>query len=532
MPRKHQFTHKKTYSKADPAKPGPGRPQKQAAADYLDVATKEELRELVWSGEYDKFVEITIRQHPELACLIFGEVQSTAYCKKLAKAGGTDTYLQSKSLAVANVVNIVARTSNCKRRQLIVVLKSVSALRQCVPTRFWRMEVKQRNLLDRQVTVDFVKFLAQKLPKPPFDATELVFTICLDQCHFWQGCANKGRKRGRERVDEDGQRLSVMQVTVINALSAPVPKVLVGNWTHADATYIAHNGIYTEPFDLVLNYLDPAKCTLFLMEIYKEFVSTFHKVHTETDCWKEAVLSLISKPKWEEVAHQDGATHVDFHTPLLNCDTKSRRDIYRILLWVIMLSPRAIVRRVLADGQGIIGIMAAKVRKPDKWKSIWPDPVDLHAFSHDIFAGHEIYFTALLEPCAKHLQRRHIVEAPANMEDDAHDHHKDFNVIVTAAILVFWFKHLPHAMLVNPGRFHTQIKCNAGMHVMFWYVFQVGIPILCWISAVRKNSLYHMDGLWNWFYHLNRCVHKTQMAKISVIRAVNRYCILSLSLIS
>ena len=118
------------------------------------------------------------------------------------------------------------------------------------------------------------------------------------------------------------------------------------------------------------------------------------------------------------------------------------------------------------------------------------------------------------------------------MEDDAHDHHKDFYVIVTAAILVFWFKHLPHAMLVNPGRFHTQIKCNAGMHVMFWYVFHVSIPIICWISAVRKNSLYPMDGLWNWFYHLNRCLHKTQMAKISVIRAVNRYCILSLSLIS
>ena len=44
-------------------------------------------------------------------------------------------------------------------------------------------------------------------------------------------------------------------------------------------------------------------------------------------------------------------------------------------------------RRIIGDGQTILMLKNVKVKRPERYKSIWVDPADMHAFGHSIYAG-------------------------------------------------------------------------------------------------------------------------------------------------
>ena len=46
-----------------------------------------------------------------------------------------------------------------------------------------------------------------------------------------------------------------------------------------------------------------------------------------------------------------------------------------------------VYRRVIGDGQTVIMLKNCKKARPERYRSIWVDPADMHAFGHSIYAG-------------------------------------------------------------------------------------------------------------------------------------------------
>ena len=191
----------------------------------------------------------------------------------------------------------------------------------------------------------------------------------------WQGCKSKQRSRAVERVDVDGNRVSVQQMTVINSLEFPVDASQF-SLSEEEVDACKTKGIYCKSFDAIVPEFEWGKCMQFLKGLWMEQVSMVLGAAMN-------VLILVTRPEYDPPS----ATFVNYQDCIPDCDTKTYRDNMRIMLWVMVATVGYCVRRVIGDGQSVLMWKNLKKKRPERYKSIWIDPADMHAYAHSIYAG-------------------------------------------------------------------------------------------------------------------------------------------------
>ena len=84
-------------------------------------------------------------------------------------------------MKLINVVSVLLKTQNQQAKSVLLAAKSISALRQQVPIRFWRNEVKHGNLLDKNTTLRLLQSMSDGMPKPTFPTSNQIMIYCVDQ---------------------------------------------------------------------------------------------------------------------------------------------------------------------------------------------------------------------------------------------------------------------------------------------------------------------------------------------------------------
>ena len=272
--------------------------------------------------------------------------------------------------------------------------------------------------------------MTQSSPQAPFEPTTDIIELCYDQCDMWKGCSNKHGSRAMERVDEDGKRIGVEKITIVNILEFVIPKQFT--FTAAERAHLLNgNGIYELPFDVIIPHHNYTSCRAWLSEAWSQNSAIFLGAFEDgEDDPISAGLYLIHRP--------DYTTEPTFYSlpnPLFDCDTKAHKDTARILKHATtrkievhededftVKHYRPLCVRLIGDGQTVLNCKNAVRLNPDKYNGVVVDAADMHAEGHSTYAGHGLFYMALLESCANAVQRRHILPHPTDLEEDKFNH--------------------------------------------------------------------------------------------------------------
>jgi hypothetical protein len=300
--------------------------------------------------------------------------------------------------------------------------------------------------------------------------------------------------------------------------------------TPEEAEYVrTNNTIFCHEFDIILPYHDPMRGRAWVnrawianAQIFADALSEQPVADDTRSRYVDAAMVLLRRPDWTPFR----PTWMKILEPLPKCDTNNKKDIVRMLNHAVSRPEEPLVVRVVGDGQSVINFKQAKATRKERYGNIWIDPADMHAFAHCVYAGHSLFWTCFSEACAKRLQRRHIEAHPVNLDDDRFDHHKMFVLVQYCAIMAYLHTIFPMEVMLDPVRLMRAVQHNAGLLVLSQFALIHGSPIATWVRAVRSNDGLQLDELWQYYYHLHRASHKTTYSCISIIRAVNRYCVL------
>ena len=213
---------------------------------------------------------------------------------------------------------------------------------------------------------------------------------------------------------------------------------------------------------------------------------------------------------------------------LRDCDTKSYADGYLSWEHFQRCLPPALVWRIGGDGQYNVLWSYLKRRHPERFKYVWIDVGDFHAFAHFLFALNEMYWCVCLCAFATELQRHNLQKRIPNLENNNYTHALTFLQAVAVAIVVYFTTvvHSPPPALLyaNPAAYCQQIH-SAGGTVLFRCLQYVGFPVLTYQRSIRSRDGTVLPELHAYAVHLHRVVHKTNEKVIMVIALLGYYCI-------
>ena len=241
--------------------------EEQFSDDILLIKT-------LWGTHYHDVMIAVMKEDPELTQQVVQAMgtRTQQYCKRL-KGDDLVQYLGKDELRASALISVLLKSQNVKHRSLFLAARSISGYRQQIPTKWWNTESKCRLMLGKTKTLSLIKTMMDHCPPPEFEVSNDISEYLVDQCHIWKGCQNKHGSRGTERVDENGEKVTVQQVTIANVLHFPVPNEF--DLSPEDRQYVErYHSIYDRPFDYVVRYLDYTRCRGWLDEAWTENAGT------------------------------------------------------------------------------------------------------------------------------------------------------------------------------------------------------------------------------------------------------------------
>ena len=209
----------------------------------------------------------------------------------------------------------------------------------------------------------------------------------------------------------------------------------------------------------------------------------------------EGAAALVARPDYETEP-----TFVTYLPAIPRCDTLSVPDNRRVLAELVSHSPGSLVRRVIGDGQTVQRLRTLKKANPERYRWLWIDPADMHAYAHAIYSGHIVFWDCLLLHCKEKLGRRHIEQRPYDLSDDKFEAHKVFNLVVYLAIVVFFSEIFDKDVLRSSSRTFDACSGHAGLLTLHWFAYLHGQNVCSWWMAQRSNDGGELDKLWLWYY--------------------------------
>ena len=152
------------------------------------LVTNLDVAKALWRDNYQADMLAVLEREPALVeeLVAFISSKSNQYSNRL-QGEKLDSYLARIDVKLVSIVSVLLKTQSRHSKSLFLAAKSVSALRQQVPGRFWSDEVKQGGLLDQKTTKQLLQTMSDSMPLPNFAVSADITQHCVDQCHMWQG---------------------------------------------------------------------------------------------------------------------------------------------------------------------------------------------------------------------------------------------------------------------------------------------------------------------------------------------------------
>jgi hypothetical protein len=482
----------------------------------------------LWQPTYWPLMEQLLEQQPELAQLVTAYVNSnrSSYSKSRQKDNeALAAYLQRERYKIVGIVQTIMSTGHQVRGAgILKLLKSIVSMKQRLERKRWDQDVKAGLIYSFKSTMKYVEALTACQPEPDIvEPTPYIVSICADQFHVYRGCRKGEYHRSVERTDEDGNKIKVLALTVMNLHEYPVDNDTLG-MTQEEVVDIRNNGVYTEPASLVYDELDYDKSKEALCEFWAEDCDLLFEMAGENadaidsmdfDSLLQLVLSLAARPQ-----HHSPKTPVRMHQPRCDCDTNNYDDIQTFWTWILQKFPDAVAIICDLDGQGI-GMMAnAKNIRAERFAPCVPKPADMHGEAHvGVYCGCELYHEALLKPISDALGFKKIEKKVMNLDKDRFDNHKYFTIGLGLACKMVLIRKFGMEMVAEVKRMEAFLDVNLGYKLLYFYKLQAGGVALMWQRAQRSNRSHRLNQCWAYGFHLCRAAHKTNYQIYGVMRA-------------
>ena len=390
-------------------------------------------------------------------------------------------------------------------------------------------EMRRKQIIHRSICVKLLDQMLACRPPPDFEVTCMVNFVYGDQTYKQRG---KSRRAERlEYIGGDGLPLNIEREVVFNSIHLPVPAALLPQLDQQAVLQIYQQGVYCgAPFMTLLTHLHSGAVQTSLdkfMAVQLALVATVAQTARKplaglSDA--EIMDALIGRP----LTDPGGPTYFNILPTLRDCDTKSYADGYLSWEHFQRCLPPALVWRIGGDGQYNLLWSYLKRRHPERFKYVWIDVGDFHAFAHFLFALIETYWCVCLCAFAAELQRHNLQKRIPNLENNNYTHALTFLQAVAVAIVVYFTTvvHSPPPALLyaNPAAYCQQIH-SAGGTVLFRCLQYVGFPVLTYQRSIRSRDGTVLPELHAYAVHLHRVVHKTNEKVIMVIALLGYYCI-------
>lgn len=261
----------------------------------------------------------------------------------------------------------------------------------------WKEAVKDRRVLDKKTSTKLVRLMMAAKPPPPSEPM-LGFSLHIyDQCYKKKG-QSRGKHRAAEKVDASGDLVDLVSMVVVNSLTVHVPRLLAGGLSAAKRASLRQTGPYTKPFvSSLLPALHPDAVIASLYSLKQETNDWIIQVMTRSGTQQTTDLNvalvaraLIGRPNVD-----GGKTPMTINDPLLNCDTRARKDTVRISTYLENRSNDGDVIGCMSDGQSMVEQARLIRQDPIRWKMLLIMCGCFHQFGHFMFGQQEAYFEAI-----------------------------------------------------------------------------------------------------------------------------------------
>ena len=484
--------------------------------------TDEQLHRLLWHDDYWPIIDHMLQQQPELVQVLTDWLRTN----RSRYQPGIDSllvYLKKERISMANIVQIMLSIGRKKTGCTpLKVIKTISALKQKVPYATMQAEVKLKTMLTLNTARQRLKDMKALRPPPKFAVSNKIIELVVDQLHMFRGCRKRRTHRAVERVGEDGTKLMVEKVCILQMIDYPVDNAW---FTQQDLYDIANHGVYTEYADIMFTNdvfdFDATRGKMF--DLMDEHALMLHdacggdplKLH-------DNIFVLMARPDYDP----NGPTYSNVLTPITHCDTNNYRDMQRKTNRMFGDYPDAIAFLEHSDAQTIINTINTQKKRPQRLDHIIPVPGNLHAAGNiGTYAGHHMYYECYIEAAAEAVKFEKIEEKPHNLEGDKLNNHQYFNCALSLATKYMLIKRHGFTTVCNSRRLEQVCALTYADTVMFHFLLEQGEPCMGWIRASRSNRATLYDHLWGWSFQLARANHNTNYQQVCVARAHTRYCL-------
>ena len=290
-----------------------------------------------------------------------------------------------------------AAQSNQQTYPFTICARSVSKLTHLTRHKDWWEQVKARSVLDEKTTSKLIMLMMACKPPPPSEPMRGFSLFVYDQCYKKKG-KSRGQHRAAEKVDASGDLIDLVSMVIVNTLKIHAPCLLAGGLTPQKRAQLQETGPYTKPFVASLTpFLHPDRVN-----------GSLYAQMEETGTWVTQVMSrsgrsscsglnvaLVARALVGRPNIHGGRTPISICAPLLNCDTKARKDTIRISTNLEELSEDKDVIGAMSDGQSMLEMARLKKEGPERWKMLLIICGCFHQFGHFLFSGQEAYFEAI-----------------------------------------------------------------------------------------------------------------------------------------
>ena len=440
------------------------------------------LHTLLWADDYWPIIDHMLQRHPDLVQLL--ELWLAKNKNKWKPGDNTLIgHLQKEKMTVANVVQIMVSIGRTKTGvTALKVMKTISALKQKVPHATMQAEVKLRSMLSLNTARRRLKDMKALRPPPNFVVSKKVIELVVDQLHLFRGCKKRRTHRAVERVGEDGTKLTVESVTILQMMEYPVDAAWFSDEDLADITQY---GVYTEYADILFDQdifdFDETRSKMYdLMDEHARLLHT--ACGGDVNLLDNNILLLMARPNYDP----GGPTYSTVLAPITHCDTNNYRDMQRKTNRIFADYPDACAIFEHSDAQTIINNLNTQKKRPQRLDHIIPVAGNLHAAGNiGCFAGHHLYYECYIGPAAQAVSFEKIEEKPSNLEADKLNNNQHFNVALTIATKYVLIKRHGFSTALASRRLGTACALNYADTLMFHYLLEQGEPNLGWIRASR-----------------------------------------------
>ena len=390
-------------------------------------------------------------------------------------------------------------------------------------------EMRRKQIVHKAVCKQILDIMLECRPPPAFEVTCLVNFVYGDQTYKQRGTSKRAQRL--EFIGSDGLPLNIEREVVFNSIHLPVPCSLTAQVDRQAVVQILRDGVYCgAPFITLLTPLHHASVQTSLntfMVLQLALITTFAQAagkHVSALSDVEIMDILVGRP----LSDPGGPTYFNILPTVRDCDTKSYNDGYITWEHFQRCLRESLVWRIGGDGQYNLLWSYLKRRHPERYKYVWIDVGDFHAFAHFLFALNEIFWCVCLCSFARELRRHNLKKRIPNLENNNYTHILTFLQAVAVAIVVYFTTvvHSPPPALLyaNPTAYCQQIHSAGGM-VLFRCLQYVGFPVLTYQRSIRSRDGTLLPELHAYAVHLHRTVHKTQEKVVMVIALLGYYCI-------